>query len=98
MTDFAAIESLVNTNVLTVMGNATMTWGTSSTADGVFRKPSDALLGDLIQGDKPTFTALTSLVGGLAYGAAVASSAVNYTVARNEPDGTGVSVLTLQKV
>lgn len=98
MTDFAAIESLVNTNVLTVMGNATLTWGTSSTADGVFRKPSDVLLGDLIQGDQPTFTALTSAIGSLAYSAAVTLNAVNYTVVRNEPDGTGVSVLTLQKV
>ena len=98
MIDFAAIETQVNTSVLNVMGNATLTWGTSSTADGVFRKPSAVLLGDLVQGDQPSFTALTSHIGSLAYGAAVAINAVNYTVARNEPDGTGVTVLTLQKV
>ena len=98
MIDFAAIETEVNTSVLAVMGNATLTWGASSSADGVFRKPSDTLLGDMVQGDQPTFTALTSTIGSLAYGAAVALNAVNYTVARNEPDGTGVTVLTLQKV
>lgn len=98
MIDFAAIETSVNVSVLNVMGNATLTWGASSSADGVFRKPSDVLMGDMVQGDQPTFTALTSAIGSLAYGAAVALNAVNYTVARNEPDGTGVSVLTLQKV
>lgn len=95
MIDFAAIESLTNTSVLAVMGNATMTWGAFS-ADGVFRKPSALLLGDLVQGDHPTFTALTSLVGSLSYGTAVTVAAVNYTVARNEPDGTGTTVLTLK--
>lgn len=98
MVDFAAIETLVNTNVMTVMGNATLTWGASSSADGVFRKPSDVLLGDIVQGDQPTFSALTSTIGGLAYGSAVTVNAVNYMVMRNEPDGTGVSMLTLQKV
>lgn len=98
MIDFAAVESFVNTTALGVMANARLTWGGSFSADGVFRKPSDVLLGDLIQGDQPTFTALTTYIGSLAYGAAVAISGVNYTVARNEPDGTGVSTLTLQKV
>ena len=102
MTNFAVIESELNTAVLGVMGNATLTWGASSSADGVFRKPSDVLLGDVVQGDQPTFTALTSAIGSLSYGSAVSVnySAVitNYMVTRNEPDGTGVTVLTLQKV
>ena len=80
------------------MANAKLTWGGSFSADGVFRKPSDMLLGDTVQSDQPTFTALSTYIGGLSYGAAVAISGVNYTVARNEPDGTGVSVITLQKV
>lgn len=79
-TPFASIESSINGATVAALANATLTWGVSSSADGMFRNPSNTLLGDLVQGSSPTFTALTSLVGAIAYGTAVAVGATNYTV------------------
>ena len=96
-TPFAAIEATVNARAIGALANATMTWATSSSADGVFRMPSAGLLGDLVQGNDPSFTGLTSAIGSIAYGTAVTVNATAYTVARNEPDGAGITLLTLQK-
>lgn len=95
-TPFAAIESAVNSGALGVLANATITWGVSSTADGIFDNRSTTLIGDLVAGSDPVFTGLTSQIGGIAYGTAVTVSSTAYTVARNEPDSLGVTRLTLQ--
>lgn len=95
-TPFAAVESAVNAGALGLLANATLTWGVSSTADGIFDNRSSTLLGDLVAGSDPVFTGLTSQIGGIAYGTSVSVSATSYTVARNEPDGMGVTRLTLQ--
>lgn len=95
-TPFAAIESAVNSGALGVLANATLSWGVSSTADGIFDSRSTTLLGDLVSGSDPVFTGLTSQIGGIAYGTDVTVASTSYTVARNEPDGLGVTRLTLQ--
>lgn len=99
MINFVDTEAMVNGACMDMLGNATLAYlsgAIAKSADGVFRKPSAGLLGDLVQGDLPTFTARTDLIGTLTYGQAVAINSVNYTVARIEPDGTGVTVLTLK--
>ncbi len=95
-TPFAGIETSINAATTAALANATLTWGASSTADGVFRNPAAGLLGELVQGSQPSFTGLASAVGSIALGAAVAIGAVNYTVVRREPDGAGLTRLTLQ--
>lgn len=93
---FAAIETAINTATVAALANATLTWGASSSADGVFREPSQALLGNLVDGSAPTFTARTSLIGAIAYGTGVTTRATNYTVVGNTPDGAGMTTLALQ--
>lgn len=95
-TPFASIETAINAAAVSALANATLTWGVASSADGVFRNPAAAQLGDLVLGSEPTFTALTSAVGGIAYGTAVTCNATSYTVVRSEPDGAGMTRLTLQ--
>lgn len=93
---FAAIETAINAATVAALANATLTWGASSSADGVFRNPAATQLGDLVMGSEPTFTGLTSAIGGIAYGTAVTCNATSYTVVRSEPDGAGMTRLTLQ--
>lgn len=97
-TPFAGIETSINAATRGALANATLSWNSGiNTADGLYSAPSNTLLGDLVQGADITFSALTSEIGTLVYGTAVAIAAVNYTVARNEPDGAGWTRLTLQK-
>lgn len=93
---FASIESSINAATVSALANATLTWGVSSTADGVFRNGSAVLLGDLAMGSEPSFTGLTSAIGAIAYSTAVTCNSTSYTVVRSEPDGAGMTRLTLQ--
>lgn len=45
----------------------------------------------------PQFMAKTSDIGSLAYGATLTISSVSYTVRQNDPDGTGMSRLILER-
>lgn len=96
-TPFAAIEASLAVVPLAAVANATLTWGASSSADGVFNTPSSTLLGDYIQSTDPSFTGRTAQIGAIALGTSVTVSATGYTVTRNEPDGSGITVLTLQR-
>lgn len=93
---FAAIETSINAATTAALANATLTWGASSTADGVFQNAAAGLLGELVQGSQPSFTGRASVIGSIALGTAVAIGAANYTVVRREPDGAGLTRLTLQ--
>lgn len=95
-THFAAIETAINAAAISALANATLTWGASSSADGIFRNPSSTQLGDLVMGSEPTFTGLTSVIGSIAYGTAVTCNSTSYTVVRSEPDGAGMTRLSLQ--
>lgn len=96
-TPFAAIESEVNASALGALANATLIWGASSAADGIFDNRSTTSLGDLVSGSNPVFTGLSSQIGSIAYGTSATISGTDYTVVRNEPDGMGIARLTLQK-
>lgn len=59
-------------------------------------QPSE--FGDVtLQGSEATLQVRASDVSSVAYGAAVVVDGVNYTLRRNEPDGTGVTTLILTK-
>lgn len=62
---------------------------------GIFDAPSAEMFG--IGGTNPTFTCATADVVSVAEGQAVTISAVAYTVTAVKPDGTGVSVLHLDR-
>lgn len=95
-TPFSSIETALNAAAVSALANATLTWGVSSSADGVFRNPAATQMGDLVLGSEPTFTGLTSAIGAIAYGTSVTCNSTSYTVVRNEPDGAGMTRLTLQ--
>lgn len=93
---FASIETAINAATTAALANATLTWGASSSADGIFGSPSAGQLSDLVMGAEPAFTGLTSAIGAIAYGTAVTCNATSYTVVRNDPDGAGMTRLSLQ--
>lgn len=93
---FTPIETAINAATVAALTNATLTWGVSSSASVVFRNGSATLLGDLAMGTEPSVTGLTSAIGAIAYGTAVTCNSTSYTVVRNEPDGAGMTRLTLQ--
>jgi hypothetical protein len=72
---------------------ATLSSGASVT--GIF----DAAAMDVLTAASigPSFTAATANLSGLAYGATLTIASVGYTVRQNDPDGTGVSTLTLER-
>lgn len=77
----------VDFGVVATIGAATVT--------GIFDVPTAEAFGML--GTDPTFTCATADVPGIAAGQAVTINAVAYTVTAVRPDGTGVTVLTLEK-
>jgi hypothetical protein len=77
----------VDFGVVATIGAATVT--------GIFDVPTAETFGML--GTDPTFTCAAADVPGIAAGQAVTINAVAYTVTAVRPDGTGVTVLTLEK-
>ena len=77
----------VDFGVVATIGAATVT--------GIFDVPTAEAFGML--GTDPTFTCAAADVPGIAAGQAVTINAVAYTVTAVRPDGTGVTVLTLDK-
>ena len=67
----------------------------AATVTGIFDVPTAEAFGML--GTDPTFTCAAADVSGIAAGQAVTINAVSYTVTAVKPDGTGVTVLTLDK-
>ena len=67
----------------------------AATVIGIFDVPTAETFGML--GTDPTFTCAAADVPGIAAGQAVTINAVAYTVTAVRPDGTGVTVLTLEK-
>lgn len=67
----------------------------AASVTGIFDVPTAEAFGVL--GSDPTFTCATADVSGVAAGQAVTIAAVAYTVTAVKPDGTGITVLTLDK-
>lgn len=65
--------------------------------DGIFDNGYQAALGGLMESTGPTFTAATADLSSAVDGTTVAIGGVHYKVMNNQPDGTGVTVLSLEK-
>ncbi len=88
----ADLDVFFNTNDFAV--SATLAGG--STIKVIFdRNPEVALSG--IEGAKIVVQAKTSDVSALVAGSTMVIASVTYYILKNEPDGTGVSILTLSE-
>ncbi len=73
----------------------TATLAGGSTVTGIFDASAIDVLG--AAGIGPMFTAKTSQVGALAYGDTLTLSGTGYAVRQNDPDGTGMTRLILER-
>jgi len=74
--------------------------GTSSTVKGMFDKDSQEIIGMSDVGiieDVPTFHCVTSDVSSAVFDDTLLVSSVTYKIKKIEPDGTGMTKLTLSK-
>lgn len=92
---FAAIEAATVTHAVAALANASATIGGVS-VDGLFDNGYGEIYG--IDSAKPSFQCASSAVAAVTRGTAVTVNAVSYTVAGIEPDGTGLTMLRLDKV
>lgn len=65
--------------------------------DGIFSTDYADYGNGLVSGSAPVFTCATADVTSVVEGTAITISAVGYTVRGIEPDGTGVTLLRLEK-
>lgn len=65
---------------------------------GIFDEKYTEIFDGLVAGGSPRFLCESSLIPGLAIGAAITVNAVAYTVAAIDPDGAGMSALHLETV
>lgn len=95
---FAALEARVNRAVFARLSNAATTLA-GLPVDGIFDKSYELASGGLagMASTAPVFTLPTSAVPINPVGRALVISGVAYTVVEHQPDGTGVSLLLLEK-
>lgn len=67
----------------------------AQTVQGIFDTPSATALD--VYGTQPVFTAPTASLAGVAAGTSATVRGVVYTVVGVEPDGTGVTLLRLER-
>lgn len=67
----------------------------AATVNGIFDKAYFESIN--VQGDQPMFLCASADVASVVHGTAVTISAVNYKVVGVEPDGTGMTLLRLEK-
>ena len=101
MTDFAAVESLVNTTVGALFSNATLTvvsGATAASVPGIFRDHRDEpdAIGTPRGVRELTFEIPLALLGDMVAGATVSVRSVTYTIARIDRDKTGWVMLHLR--
>lgn len=97
-TPFTALESRLNTAVFSRLANV------QASVDGLFvsgifdNEHTLAQYGQIgFESARPMLTCQTSAVPSPAVGAEVSIGADNYTIFAHEPDGTGLSRLTLER-
>jgi hypothetical protein len=68
----------------------------SATFKGIFDADHIAALGGVIDGQQPQVVCRSSDVAAAAFGGAITVNATSYTVRGIAPDGTGLTLLTLE--
>lgn len=97
MTAFAAFESRVNASVLRHLANARVSIA-GAEVDGIFRCPAEIVaLGGGVADTRPTVTIASSAVPALPVDTEIAINGVPYIIAAAAPDGTGMTVLLLER-
>lgn len=95
---FAALETRVNNAVFNRLSNVVGVLG-GVTVSGIFDQAYDVAgvgLSGMSSGT-PAFTLPTSAVPASPVGVVLVVNAVNYVVAEHQPDGSGLSVLLLER-
>ena len=92
---FAAIEAATATSAVAALANVTATIGAVTGVEGIFDKEYGDALG--VAGNSPVLRIATTAAPAVAVGSAVTISAVSYVVTAIEPDGTGMTLLRLEK-
>lgn len=91
----AAIESATAANAVAAFANCTATLN-GVAISGIFDNGSDAGLNNMMLGSNPTFTCKTADASS-PRGKTLIVDSVSYTVREAKPDGTGITVLELEK-
>lgn len=96
MTTFAALQSRVNAAAAAkLLTDAATLNGVALT--GKFDNGSAAGMNNMLLGSNPTFTCLASAAGSSSRGQTLVVDTVSYTVREAKPDGTGFTLLELEK-
>lgn len=94
---FAALESRVNASVLKHLANAQATLD-GVAVQGIFKRAYiETGPGMGMASTTPTFRLSSSLVPAAPVGKPMVVSGVNYAIAALEPDGTGMTLLILER-
>jgi len=94
---FAAIEARMTRAVIDRLSNAVATLPGGAVVSVIFDAAFSAPFGQAVETTQPVFVARTEDVSALVQGDDVVLASVTYTVERVEPDGTGMSRVTLYK-
>ena len=93
-TPFAAIESSINAACIGALANVSATLASGAVVNGILSAPTGAQIG--IISTAPELVAHTSDLATVANGQTITINSVAYTVRAIEPDGTGITRLTLE--
>jgi hypothetical protein len=95
--NFAALETVVNASVLQHLANARVRIDGGEEVPGVFNNPSSvAALGVGVADTCPTVSVGSSSVPADPVGRAIAIDGVAYAIVRDDPDGAGMTLLTVE--
>lgn len=96
---FASLESRVNASVLKHLANVRLTIDGGAEIDGIFRNaPATVDVGIGMTSSAPSLTVDTANVPADPVGRTVQiANGTTYRIAAQEPDGTGLTVLILEK-
>jgi hypothetical protein len=93
---FAALEMMVNANVLNTLANVQVLIA-GETVPGIFRKPYRVVrLGVGVADTSPAVTVASSAVMADPVGQQIEVAGVPYVIGDDEPDGTGLTKLMLE--
>jgi 2-methylaconitate cis-trans-isomerase PrpF len=96
---FAALETRVNASVMKVMANASATVDGVAGVAGIFKiEYVESNGGNGMSGLLPTFKTLSSNVPATPVGKSLVNAGLNYVIAEPKPDGTGLTLLILERV
>lgn len=94
-TPFAALEARVNAAACARLANASADFGGGAVVDGIFDNAYASA--DMMAGTEPVFQAETASVSAVTRGSAITINGTAYLVRIREDDGTGWTVLLLEK-